>query len=213
MTKSRKEDKKADATAADEAARERIIPVGSEHDTAPKEERSAAEEPTGQDVSEVDQLKALVAQLEDQKLRALADLDNFRKRTARQFEETIRSANERLLCDMLEVVDNFERALQHTDESNDASAGAEAIRKGTELIYHQMRDLLARYDVTPIESVGKAFDPNLHEALMPIASDEYDEGTVAMEISKGYKQGDRVLRHAKVGVSQGPKGASEDDAK
>jgi molecular chaperone GrpE (heat shock protein) len=68
-----------------------------------------------------------------------------------------------------------------------------------------MKDLLTRNGVEPIEALGKPFDPNLHEAMMQVPSEEYDEGTVAMEISKGYKQGDRVLRHSKVGVSAPPK--------
>ena len=71
------------------------------------------------------------------------------------------------------------------------------------MIFSQLNDLLSRYDVRPIEAIGKPFDPSLHEALMQVDSDEYDEGIVALEIGKGYRAGDRVLRYAKVGVSRG----------
>lgn len=140
-----------------------------------------------------------IAELEDRVLRTVAEFDNYRKRTGRQHQELIRNANERLLLDMLEVVDNFERALQHVENVvNDDS-----LQRGAELIYAQMTDLLSRYEVKPIEAVGNTFDPNLHEAVMKVDSDEHPEGVVTMEISRGYTIGDRVLRHSKVGVSSG----------
>jgi len=146
-----------------------------------------------------DQLRKQVAELDDRLLRALADFDNYKKRSARQVEETIRTAIDSLLLELVEIVDNFERALEHAvgDESD-------AIHRGTKLIYGQMRDLLGRYDVKPIEALGKPFDPNLHDAMMQVDSEEYDEGIVAMVLSRGYMRGNRVLRHSKVGVSRGP---------
>lgn len=143
-----------------------------------------------------------IAKLEDRLLRTVAEFDNFKKRTANQYAQMTRSANEKLLFELLEVIDNFERALQH----NNGDADSESIRKGTELIYNQLLGILNKYDVTPIESVGQPFDPNLHEAMMQTPSEEYDEGCVAMEIGKGYMLGDRVLRHSKVAVSTGPPG-------
>jgi molecular chaperone GrpE len=152
--------------------------------------------------SEEDKLKTKVAELEDRLLRTMADFDNFKKRSARQYEEIIASANDRLLTELLDIVDNFERALEHAE--NNRSNSADGLAEGTKLIYNQLRDLLARYNVTPIEAVGKTFDPNLHDAMMQVDSDEYEEGIVAVEISKGYLRGERVLRHSKVGVSRGP---------
>ncbi|MFZ5980599.1 MAG: nucleotide exchange factor GrpE [Candidatus Zixiibacteriota bacterium] len=152
-----------------------------------------------EELSEEEKLSRRVTELEDRLLRTMADFDNYKKRTARQFDEIIRAANARVLGEFLEIVDNFERALQHGDESTDF----QAFRKGVELILGQMRDLLVRYDIKPIEAVGQPFDPNRHEALMKVVSDEYDEGLVAMEISKGYMQGDRVIRYSKVAVSSG----------
>lgn len=177
----------------------RDIPVS---DGAPDEkgEKSESED----DLDEVQILEAKMEELEGQKLRALADLDNYRKRMTRQFESVIRTANDNLLGELLGVVDNLERALEHSDGENDAEGEVPTVlRGGTELIYQQMNDLLARYEVRPIEAVGHTFDPNYHEALMQVVSDEYDEGIVVTQVSKGYMVGERVLRHAKVAVSKG----------
>ncbi len=184
------------------------IPVGNGDTHTVEEQTKAADE-----VDPVEALEARVRELEDQKLRALADRDNFRKRMSRQFEEVVRAANDRLLSELLEVVDNFERALAHNSEESSATdATLAALREGTELIYDQMRTFLEKHDVRPIESVGHPFDPGYHEAVMQMASDEYDEGTVVTEVSKGYMVGDRVLRHARVAVSQGPAEEGTDEA-
>jgi molecular chaperone GrpE len=151
------------------------------------------------ELTEEEKLRVQVADLEDRLLRALADLDNYKKRSMRQFADVVRTANDKLLGEILEVADNFERALDHVDEATDV----EVLEKGTRLIYSQIQDLLRRHEVTPIEAVGKPFDPNLHEAMMQVESEEFGEGVVAVEMSKGYKIGDRVLRHSKVGVSTG----------
>jgi molecular chaperone GrpE len=144
-------------------------------------------------------LQARIEELEDQLLRVAADFENYRKRTARQYEQQVKLANERVLGDLLEIVDNLERALS---AENGQSAPA-SFRKGVELIFIQLTTLLAKYDVTPIEAVGKPFDPTYHEAVMQVESEEHAEGVVALELSKGYMLGDKVLRHSKVGVSRG----------
>jgi molecular chaperone GrpE len=187
------------------------IPVGSAEEEpepdAPEEEVNSPAEDTVAEPSVEDrcaQLEAKVEELEDQRLRAIAELDNYRKRMARQFDELVRSSNDRLLAEFLEIVDNFERALEHArNGKSEGDANNEALLEGTELIYSQMKSLLERYGVTPIDSVGKPFDPNLHEALMQVESDEYDDGIVAQEVTRGYMIGDRVLRHARVAVSKG----------
>lgn len=162
----------------------------------PVEEAEAAlESPTEHAVSRE-------AELEDRLLRTMADFDNYRKRSARQTEEIVKTANDRLLVEILDIIDNLERAMQHADNG---AADAESLHKGMELIYNQFVALLARYDVTPIEAVGKKFDPDYHDAMMQVESDKYDEGIVAVEMTKGYRRGDQVIRHSKVGVSTGKK--------
>lgn len=140
-------------------------------------------------------------------LRLAAEFDNYRKRTAREFGEIIKSANARLLKDLIEIKDNFERAL----EGQASPADIQAYRKGVELIYGQLTALLEKENVKPIEAVGKAFNPNLHEAMLQQESDEYDEGIVCQEIQKGYQLDGRVLRHARVIVSSGRKAGNEKD--
>lgn len=136
----------------------------------------------------------------DRYLRLAADFDNYRKRTAREYDEITRSANARLLQSLVAVVDDFERAL--VDEA--AGEKVEAYRRGVELIYGKLQDLLKRERVTVMEVVGKPFDPAFHEALMQQSSDEYPEGTVSGVVQKGYLLGEKVLRHARVIVSSGP---------
>ena len=165
---------------------------------------AAVETKTAPELTEEEKLTAQVTELEDRLLRSAAEFDNFKKRTARRFEEIVRSANDRILLQLLDVVDNFERAFDHGDDQADL----EGYREGMKLIYEQLTTLLDKHEVSPIDAVGKPFDPNLHEAVMQTESDEYPEGTVAIEMSKGYRQGGRILRHSKVGVSAG---ASEFD--
>lgn len=182
------------------------IPVGEDASDDGAESSDAAEE-----VDEVEALQMQVADLEGKKLRAMADLDNYRKQMTRRFQDVIQTSNDRLLAELLEVIDNFERALAHGVTENSVEANSDSIREGTELIYNQMRDFLGRYQVKPIEAVGHPFDPNLHEAMMQVASDEYDEGIVVTEISKGYTVGERVLRHARVAVSNGKPTEKEEE--
>ncbi len=165
-----------------------------------EEPRAQEEAVAAEEVSEEDRLQARVAELEDRLLRAAADFDNFKKRIARQVEDSIRTANDKLLVELLEVVDSLERALQHSHENTDL----DGFRTGTKLILDQILNMLEKYDVKPIEAMGRPFDPNLHEALMQVESEDHPDGVVALEIARGYRQGNRVLRHAKVGVSQGP---------
>lgn len=161
-------------------------------------EASVVEE-TPQVAETPEELKQKLNDVEDKMLRIAAEYDNYRKRTARQQDELIKSANDRLFSELIDVIDNFERALQHAKE--DSAAGA--ILAGTEMIYNQLLALLAKNGVTPIDAIGKPFDPQLHEAMLQVSSDSYSEGIVATELAKGYQQGTRVIRHSKVGVSRG----------
>lgn len=140
-----------------------------------------------------------VKELEDRLLRLAAEYDNYRKRTAKEFEYLVKNANEDLILKLLDTLDNFERALDAAKNSNDY----ESFRKGVELIYTHLKELLEKEGLREIEAVCKPFDPNYHEAVTQCESDQHEEGVVADEVCKGYMLNDKLLRASKVVVSKG----------
>jgi molecular chaperone GrpE len=172
------------------------IPINSD---APNQDASSAEtaDPTplapeiAQAIEERDQLR-------DRLLRTQAEFDNYRKRTERERLETIERAAESVLRDVLPVVDDLERALD-AEAGNDAAA---SYRKGVELIHRQLTELLARRGVKPIETLGKDFDPHLHQSVASEAVPGARDGEIVQELRRGYTLGDRLLRPAMVKVAQ-----------
>lgn len=138
-------------------------------------------------------------ELEDRLLRLAAEFDNYKKRMAKEFGYLIKNANENLILQLLDTLDNFQRALNSAKTSNDY----ENFHKGVELIYNHLKEILTKEGLKEIEALSKPFDPNFHEAVTQAESDKYDEGVVMDEISKGYMLNDRLLRASKVVVSKG----------
>ena len=130
----------------------------------------------------------------DRFLRARAELENYRKRTAKIRVETREDTLRELLANVAPILDNMRRALGQESEN------VESLKQGVELIYNQLGDVLKGYGLQPIEAVGQPFDPHLHEALMEVEHDEYSPGTVIEELDKGYKLNDKVVRPARVVV-------------
>ena len=139
-----------------------------------------------------------VAALEDKVKRQMAEFDNFRKRTSKEKEQMFSMGEKNVIEKMLPVVDNFERGLASVPEAEKGSA----IVSGMEMVYKQLIKQLEDLGVKPIEAVGKEFDPNYHNAVMQVASEEYESGVVAQEYQKGYTYHDTVIRHSMVGVVQ-----------
>ena len=137
----------------------------------------------------------------DRWLRLAAEFDNYKKRTAREFEALVRSASEDIIRDILPILDGVDRALAHGD---DADVDSEEFRQGIQMIMEQLPKVLHNRGLAEIEAAGEPFDPYYHEALMQVASETHDVGMVADVVEKGYLLGDKVLRHAKVVVSSGP---------
>jgi len=156
-------------------------------------------ENTEDTVASSDQQNAESEDWHDRYLRLVAEFDNFRKRSAREFGNLVVSAERELIGDLTEVLDNFERALK----SDHKGESVEEFAKGVTLIRDQLWDVLGRRGLKRMEALGTPFNPEAHDALMKMPSDEYDEGIVAQEVSSGYQLGEKVLRHAKVIVSQG----------
>jgi len=134
----------------------------------------------------------------DRWLRTAAELDNYRKIVQREFEKRLQNAQEELITELLPVLDDFERSL----EIGKRTRSLKKFYQGIDLIYRKFKKVLEGYGLRPIESVGKPFDVNLHEALMTAESEDYPPNTVIEEHQKGYMLHDRVIRHAKVVVSK-----------
>jgi len=154
--------------------------------------------------AELDQLKAAAAKADenwDKFLRAVADLENYRKRVAREKEELARYTSERVVAALLPVLDNLERALTAAQEHESSNA---ALREGLQQIQAQFRRTLEEFGLKEVvANAGHPFDPNIHEAVGHIESAEHPEGHVIEQLQRGYKLADRLLRPARVVVSKG----------
>ncbi len=144
----------------------------------------------------------------DRLLRKHADFENFRKRSEKDKREFQQYALSDIVGDLIFILDNFERALAHADESSNPE-----YRKGVELIYRQLRDLLEKRGLQIIESKGKQFDPNFHEAVAREPRTDVEEGTVLEELQRGYFFQNRLLRPAMVKVSYVPDEPKKDTSK
>ena len=143
-----------------------------------------------------DALNEKIAELEDKVKRQMAEFDNFRKRTDKEKNAMFETGAKSVIEKILPVVDNFERGLASVPEEEKGTPFAE----GMEMIYKQLIGELEKMDVRPIPAVGEEFDPNLHNAVMQVESDEYESGVIAQELQKGYTYRDSVVRHSMVGV-------------
>jgi molecular chaperone GrpE len=135
----------------------------------------------------------------DRILRLQADFDNTRKRLEREKQEFLKFANEGLLSDLLNILDDLERTVELAQSQNQDLS---AFLKGVEMILAHLYDMLKEYGVKPIDSEGKIFDPHYHEALMQVENKDVPEHTIVEELQKGYVLNDRVIRTAKVKVSK-----------
>ncbi|WP_411347560.1 nucleotide exchange factor GrpE [Paenibacillus sp. WLX2291] len=159
----------------------------------------AAETPIEEVVSRAE-LERVQAQADDQTqrlLRAQADFDNFRRRTQKEKEDLAKYASAGLITELIPVIDNFERAMATKPDSPEL----ESFSKGVDMIFRQLSDVLKNTGLTPMESVGQPFNPEFHQAVMQVESDEHEEGTVVEELQKGYILKDKVIRPAMVKVS------------
>lgn len=169
------------------------IPLDRRESTAEGE----AQEPTAGS-SELERAIEEREALRDRLLRTTAEFDNFRKRVDRERRDSSDRAAESVLSDLLPIVDDLERALA----ADATSEAAQAYRRGVELIHRQVTDLLTRRGVKPVETVGRDFDPHLHQAVASEAVEGRRDGEILEELRRGYLLGDRLLRPAMVKVAQ-----------
>ena len=197
------EDVKADAAAGQEADAEEIQ---EEHDRAEADEKGDADAENKEDKKsgkkklkfdkKQDAMKEKIDELEDRVKRQMAEFENFRKRTEKEKAAMFETGAKSVIEKILPVVDNFERGLATIPEEEKGSAFAE----GMEMIYKQLLGELEKMDVKPIPAVGEEFNPDFHNAVMQVESEEFESGVVAQELLKGYTYRDNVVRHSMVAV-------------
>ncbi len=184
---SKKEEKK---NAAQQPEPEDTEAAPAKEETAPAEPSEKEEAPQA---SEADELRKTLAETNDKYLRMLAEYDNYRRRSMKERESIYADVRADTVMKFLPVYDNLARAAQH--ETDDET------RKGVEGIFNQLKAILEGLGVTEIPTVGKKFDPALHDALLHIEDEKYGEGEIVLELEKGFKLGDKVIRFAKVQVA------------
>ncbi|MFB5677243.1 nucleotide exchange factor GrpE [Paenibacillus terreus] len=170
---------------------------GTAQDTAGEPVNEAASVAAEEENGEAARLRAELEEQQQRLLRVQADYDNFRRRTQKEKEELAKYASMKLVTELVPVVDNFERALATAPQG----AEAESFAKGVGMIFRQLEGVLSAEGVTAMEAVGKPFNPEFHQAIMQVESEEYEEGIVVEEVQKGYMLKDKVLRPAMVKVS------------
>lgn len=187
----------AEEITENESIKEENIP---EENTAAEEESENIEEVQTENEEKPDELDVLKTKYEDLNnsyLRLAADFDNYRKRQAQEREALLRYGAEECMKKVIEVVDNFDRAMLSVEKIEDVAKMKEAFY----ILNKQLMDSLTKLGLEQIKAIGEKFDPNLHEAVMQTQTDEYAEDTVIKELQKGYKLGEKVLRPAMVDVA------------
>jgi molecular chaperone GrpE len=174
------------------------IKSSDDEDTQNRDTEMSIEAPAETAVNPVDELKDKLAVTHDRLLRTAAELDNFRKRARRDVEEAVQRGRTDVLMEVIPAIDSVDLALSSiTDESQTG------ISEGLQMIKRQFLAAIERFGVKPIESRGRAFDPNHHEAVLQVHSDVHPAGLVVDEMRKGYLIGEKLLRPAMVTVSRG----------
>jgi len=137
----------------------------------------------------------------DKYRRTYADFENYRKRMQRDQAEFRKYANEQMALELLTVVDHLSLALRH---ANEGGSSGDALQQGVEMVHKQFRDVLEKFGITPFKAEGECFDPAKHEAMMQVETSDVPENMVVQVFQDGYLYHEKILRHAKVGVSKKP---------
>ncbi len=174
-----------------ETTTEETVETGAE---ATEAEAEATGETTEDSVKDKKQEK--IDELEDKVKRQLAEFENFRKRTEKEKATMFEAGAKSVIEKILPVIDNFERGLASTKEEDKTNPHVE----GMNMIYKQLMTELDKLEVKPIEAIGQEFNPDFHNAIMQVESDEYESGIIAQELLKGYTYRDSVIRHSMVAV-------------
>jgi len=183
------------------AGRERISAMRNEETMSASNDKSSetGSRQTDDPLDQLAQLKAELTKYKDIALRSVADLDNYRKRMAREKDDAIRYANASFLERLIPILDNFELGLQAAKAGGNQSA----VQDGLMMVFKQLQEFLASCGVETVDATGQHFDPNVHEAIALEQSGQVAEGYVIRQLRKGYRLKDRLIRPANVVVSKG----------
>lgn len=138
----------------------------------------------------------------DQLVRMIAEFENYKKRTQKEFSQVIQQANEKLITELLPVIDDMERTMKSAPETEGSDTKSQTFIKAVEMISKKLNQILSRQGLKPVESVGKEFNVDLHDALMQVEAPDKISNTIVEEYEKGYLLNDKVIRHAKVIVAK-----------
>ena len=155
---------------------------------------------------ELEQKTREAEEANDKYRRTYADFENYRKRMQRDQGEFRKYANEQMALELLTVIDHLGLALKH---ANDGGSSGDALQQGVEMVYKQFRDVLEKFGITPFKAEGESFDPAMHEAMMQVETGDVPENKVVQVFQDGYRYHEKILRHAKVGVSKKPSSTPE----
>ena len=203
LEKGTAEEVKAEAEAAEEVVEEILEECEecAEEETEVSEDAESTEEGSkgpSKWLKKNNKDKEKIAELEDRVMRQMAEFENFRRRTDKEKQAMFETGAKSVIEKILPVIDNFERGLSTVPEAERESGFA----SGMNMIYKQLLTELGNIGVKPIEALGQEFDPNFHNAVMQVATEEYESGIVAQELLKGYTYRDSVVRHSMVAVAE-----------
>jgi molecular chaperone GrpE len=162
-------------------------------------ESSEAQPSTQETPDPLETARAEAAKYKDQALRALADFDNFRKRTRRELDDAKKQGKDEVVREFLPVFDNVERAILTSSTATDVAA----VVSGLQMVLRQLSETLLKQNITRVAGVGQQFDPQVHEAIQQMETDDHLPGTILAEVQPGYLHGDKLLRAAMVVVAKG----------
>lgn len=179
-------------TETEQAEAEEVTAQAAQEGPTPKEEKKDKKKKD----KKQDALKVKIDELEDRVKRQMAEFENFRKRTEKEKAAMFETGAKSVIEKILPVVDNFERGLASIPEGENDGA----VAQGMQMIYKQLMTELENLDVKPIPAVGEEFNPEFHNAVMQVESEEFESGIVAQELQKGYTYRESVVRHSMVAV-------------
>ncbi len=174
-------------------------PLKEEHQEQPEETQEA--ESCESEEERIEALEAKIKELEDQRLRDLAEFENIKKRLEKEKQQAIAYAHEQFARDMLAVIDSLDNALASIEGAESSEAALEQIKEGIELTLEQFKKVFAKHGIELVD-MEEGFNPHFHEAVMQVESDEHESGEIVQVLQKGYKIKDRILRPAMVSIAK-----------